>query len=295
MLSPPNPPERKLPDSTQSLLLSSQGFDWRGIQLECHHKPMGEENVISLDQLHLICIETTQRPCDAHKWMDGQFQSRPIIQGDIFVLPEKVQFRERFEGAIDYILLYLDADWVATVAQEAIDPDRIEILPHFPKPDPFIYHSGLRLKSAVETSSSFNQLYAETLALAIAVHLLQQYAGRKTSRDLAALQATAPSRSRLETVTDYIQCYCDRNLSLSELADLAQMSLHYFARSFKQQIGLSPHQYLIRTRVERAKQLLLHNDLTVGEIAHRVGFADQSHLCRHFKQLTGLTPNQWRS
>ena len=45
----------------------------------------------------------------------------------------------------------------------------------------------------------------------------------------------------------------------------------------------------------RSKQLLLHNDLTVGEIAHRVGFADQSHLCRHFKQLTGLTPNQWRS
>ena len=285
--------EQKLPD-TQSLILSSQGFDWRGVHLECHHKPVGEENALSLDRLHLICIETTQRPCNAHKWMDGRFQSRPIIQGDIFVLPEKVQFRERFEGAIDYILLYLDADWVATVAQEAIDPDCIEILPHFPQPDPFIYHSGLRLKSAIETQGSFNQLYAETLALAIAIHLLQHYAGRKTSQSLATLE-TAPSRSRLEAVTDYIQCYCDRNLSLSELANLAQMSLYHFARSFKQQIGLSPHQYLIRARIERAKQLLLQNDLTIVEIAYHVGFADQSHLCRHFKQLTGLTPRQWRS
>jgi AraC family transcriptional regulator len=294
MLSPLNLTERKLPDSTQSLLLSSQGFDWQGIHLECHHKPMGEENTLSLNQLHLICIETTQRPCDAHKWMDGRFQSRPIIQGDIFVLPEKIQFRERFEGAIDYILLYLDADWVATVAKEAADPDHIELLPHFPQPDPFIYHSGLRLKSAIETKGNFNQLYAETLAMAIAVHLLQHYAGRRTRRNLSALNAAAPSRSRLEAVTDYIQCYCDRNLSLSELAELAQMSLHYFAHSFKQQIGLSPHQYLIRARVERAKQLLLQNDLTVIEIAYRVGFADQSHLCRHFKQLTGLTPKQWR-
>jgi AraC family transcriptional regulator len=255
---------------------------------------MGEENVLSLDQLHLLCIETTQRPCDAQKWMDGRFQSRPIIQGDIFVLPEKVQFRERFEGAIDYILLYLDANWVATVAQEAINPDCLEILPHFPKPDPFIYQTGLRLKSAIEAKGSFNHLYAETLALAIAVHLLQHYAGRKPSRDLATFNAVA-SRSKLEAVTDYIQCHCDRNISLSELATLAEMSLHYFARSFKQQIGLSPHQYLIRSRIERAKQLLLQNDLTVVEIAHRVGFADQSHLCRHFKQLTGLTPKQWRS
>jgi len=101
------------------------------------------------------------------------------------VLPKQVQFRERFEGAIDYILLYLDADWVAAVAQEALDPDHIEILPHFPQPDPFIYQTGLLLKSAVEVQGSFNQLYGETLALALSVHLLQHYAGRKASRKLA--------------------------------------------------------------------------------------------------------------
>jgi AraC family transcriptional regulator len=286
--------ESKFPNSTQSILLSSQDTDWRGIHLEYHHKLKGEENSLVLDQLHLLCVETTQRPCDAHKWMDDRFQSRPIIQGDIFVLPKQVQFRERFEGAIDYILLFLDADWVATVAQEALDPDHVEILPHFPQPDPFIYQTGLLLKSAIEAKGSFNQLYGETLALALAVNLLQHYTGRKTSRKLAALNPVVSSRSKLEAIADYIQIHCDRNLSLIELANLAQMSLYYFARSFKQQIGLSPHQYLIRCRVERAKALLLQNELTVVEVAHRVGFADQSHLNRHFKQLTGLAPRQWR-
>lgn len=294
MLLPSKLTKSHLPDSTQSLLLSSQVADWRGIHLEYHHKPKGEENSLVLDQLHLLCVETTQRPCDAHKWMDGRFQSRPIIQGDVFVLPKQVQFRERFEGAIDYILLYLDADWVAAVAQEALDPDHIEILPHFPQPDPFIYQTGLLLKSAIEVKGSFNQLYGETLALALSVHLLQHYAGRKASRKLAAIAPVPSSSSNLAAIADYIQIHCDRNLSLIELANLAQMSLYYFARSFKQQIGLSPHQYLLRCRVERAKALLLQNELTVMEIAHRVGFADQSHLNRHFKQLTGLAPKQWR-
>lgn len=294
MLLPSKLIKSHLPDSTQSLLLSSQVADWRGIHLEYHHKPKGEENSLVLDQLHLLCVETTQRPCDAHKWMDGRFQSRPIIQGDIFVLPKQVQFRERFEGAIDYILLYLDADWVAAVAQEALDPDHIEILPHFPQPDPFIYQTGLLLKSAIEVKGSFNQLYGETLALALSVHLLQHYAGRKASRKLAAIAPVPSSSSKLAAIADYIQIHCDRNLSLIELSNLAQMSLYYFARSFKQQIGLSPHQYLLRCRVERAKALLLQNELTVVEIAHRVGFADQSHLNRHFKQLTGLAPRQWR-
>jgi len=294
MLLPSKPIKSHLPNSPQSLLLSSQVADWRGIHLEYHHKPKGEENSLVLDQLHLLCVETTQRPCDAHKWMDGRFQSRPIIQGDVFLLPKQVQFRERFEGAIDYILLYLDADWVAAVAQEALDPDHIEILPHFPQPDPFIYQTGLLLKSAIEAEGAFNQLYGETLALALSVHLLQHYAGRKANQKLAAIAPVPSSSSNLAAIADYIQIHCDRNLSLIELANLAQMSLYYFARSFKQQIGLSPHQYLLRCRVERAKALLLQNELTVTEIAHRVGFADQSHLNRHFKQLTGLAPKQWR-
>ena len=281
-----------LPISETSLLLSSQEANWQGVHLEYHHKPKGEENSLALSQWHLLCIETTQRPCDARKWMDSRFQQRPIIHGDVFLLPEQVQFRERFEGAIDYILLYLKADWVAAIAHETIEPDRVEILPHFPKPDPFIYQTGLMLKSAIAAKGRFNQLYGETLALALAAHLLQHYAGEKASQNL--LQSAAQPASKLTAIADYMQTHCDRNLSLSELASQAQMSLHYFARSFKQTVGLSPHQYLIRCRLDRAKAMLLQNELSIAEIAQRVGFSDQSHLSRHFRQQTGVTPRQWR-
>jgi AraC family transcriptional regulator len=68
------------------------------------------------------------------------------------------------------------------------------------------------------------------------------------------------------------------------------MSPHYFSRLFKRSTGFAPHQYLIKCRIERAKQLLLKGKLTIAEVAYSVGFANQGHLNYHFKRLVGITP-----
>lgn len=68
------------------------------------------------------------------------------------------------------------------------------------------------------------------------------------------------------------------------------MSTYHFARLFKQSIGVTPHQYVIRCRVARAKHLLLQGELNIAEVAKSVGFFDQSHLTKHFKRLVGVTP-----
>ena len=91
-------------------------------------------------------------------------------------------------------------------------------------------------------------------------------------------------------VIDYINNHLEQDLSLIELAAIAQMSPHYFSHLFKQSTGMTPHQYVIRCRVECAKELLLQRKLTIAEIAYKVGFANQSHLNRHFKRLLGVTP-----
>ena len=84
--------------------------------------------------------------------------------------------------------------------------------------------------------------------------------------------------------------YLDRDLTLTELAAIAQLSPNYFTRSFKQSTGFTPHQYVIRQRVEKAKQLLVEGQLAIADIALEVGFAHQSHLNRHFKRWVGVTP-----
>lgn len=89
---------------------------------------------------------------------------------------------------------------------------------------------------------------------------------------------------------EYIDANLNYSLSLSELGQLMQISLSYFARLFKKSTGLAPHQYLIRQRVKRTKTLLKQRKLSIAEIADAVGFANQAHLNYHFKRLTGITP-----
>ena len=81
--------------------------------------------------------------------------------------------------------------------------------------------------------------------------------------------------------------------SAKELATSVQMSPHYFSRLFKETTGVTPHQYVVRCRIDRAKVLLKQRKLSIAEIAKEVGFVDQSHLHRYFKRLVGVTPKKY--
>ena len=102
------------------------------------------------------------------------------------------------------------------------------------------------------------------------------------------------THTRLQQVLDYIQTHLDRDLSLAELAEVINISPTYFASLFKQAIEVSPHQYVVQQRVERAKLMLSKTDLAIADIALQVGFSSQSHLNQQFKRLTGMTPKQVR-
>jgi transcriptional regulator GlxA family with amidase domain len=92
--------------------------------------------------------------------------------------------------------------------------------------------------------------------------------------------------------------HIDRNIgqriSVEALAKLANLSVWHFARAFKQSVGVTPHNYLMRRRVERAMELLSGTDMRLSEIAIAAGFADQSHLARRFRQHYGMSPRDYR-
>ncbi|MBE9196464.1 AraC family transcriptional regulator [Synechocystis sp. LEGE 06083] len=98
----------------------------------------------------------------------------------------------------------------------------------------------------------------------------------------------------LEKVTNFMQSHLDQDLSVEEIAQELGLSQFHFSRLFKQKTGITPHQYLIKLRLERAKHLLKNTKLAVNEIADECCFANPSHLARHLRRETGLSPKQFR-
>jgi AraC-like DNA-binding protein len=99
---------------------------------------------------------------------------------------------------------------------------------------------------------------------------------------------------RSQQICEYIASNLDQNISLETLAKMAGLSVHHFARVFKQSIGIPPHCYILQRRIERARHLLLNTKRPLSEIALSAGFSDQSHLARHFRRTTGLSPSAMR-
>jgi AraC-like DNA-binding protein len=102
------------------------------------------------------------------------------------------------------------------------------------------------------------------------------------------------SPGALRRVREYVDANLNKTIDLPTLASVAGLSIHHFARGFKQSAGIAPHHYLIRRRVEHAQDMLARTDLSLSEVAYAAGFSDQSHLARHFRQILGVTPGQLR-
>jgi AraC-like DNA-binding protein len=105
-------------------------------------------------------------------------------------------------------------------------------------------------------------------------------------------------RDKMIRVKDYLHSFYRKNISVEDLAEIAQLSRFHLMRTFRRNVGLSPHAYLTQIRVEAAKKLLSEG-ASIVDVASDTGFTDQSHFTRHFKRITGVTPGrhlpQWRS
>jgi AraC-like DNA-binding protein len=99
-----------------------------------------------------------------------------------------------------------------------------------------------------------------------------------------------------QRICEYIESHLDQKVGLEALAAMAGLSTHHFARAFNQSMGIPPHGYLLSRRLERAERMLRETHLPLSEIAIATGFADQSHLARHFRRRTGMSPRlaRWK-
>jgi transcriptional regulator GlxA family with amidase domain len=115
----------------------------------------------------------------------------------------------------------------------------------------------------------------------------------KRNNELQTARVGLPPRAR-RRVQNYIAAHLGQRITNDALAEVAGLSAWYFARVFKQTEGMSPHRYVLHSRVKRAQELLAGTELPLSEIAVAAGFSDQSHYTRCFREIVGVTPGAYR-
>ncbi|NJL49910.1 MAG: helix-turn-helix transcriptional regulator [Leptolyngbyaceae cyanobacterium SM2_5_2] len=276
-------------------LLSSQGAAWQGLHLGYYRQPAHETPEHAAKQ-YIIGIDLGPAS-GAVTVPTAQQHSEVSACGMSCIHPASSAFKERWPEAIEFIDLYLEPTFLTCVASEFVDLDCVEVIPHHCIYDPFLGQIGLLLKSELErgkagTSLIDSQLYVESMATTLVMHLLKHYSTAK--QPVQNIQAGL-SPSSLRRVIAYIHEHLASDLSLTEVANVVPLSTHYFATLFKQSTGETVLQYITRCRIERAKQLLAKRALAIADICQQVGFHDQSYFTKVFQRYNQMTPRAYRS
>jgi len=273
-----------------SAVVTKRKAAWDGIRLE-HCQLRSGEVPAHRHREHVILLSLTDGCKGELITSSGGGLSGTRQRGNICVLPSGLEHQAALEGNSEHLALYVDPLLINKAAAASRLSGSFEIAERYTRSDKIIKHIGMALLGELDSEGLSGRLYAESLANVLAVHLLRNYA-IPTSRPVTFTGGL--SAAKLRHVTDFIEDNYSQDLKLAELAHVAGMSNFHFAREFKRTTGTTPHQYLIKVRVERAKALLANNELPLTEVSLSSGFSHQSHFTRLFRKVTGTTPHSYR-
>jgi AraC family transcriptional regulator len=285
----PNPVEGLLP---RPAVLSSTG--WDSVHLERYHQPKfaTAEHQHTLHAIAIGLPDASGVCASGYRWLDGKQTLERRQARDISIIPAGVAHRCSWDSEAQFMVLALEPELLIQVGQDWVNPDSIELLPRpMAVQDSLLQNIFTTLEAEAKTAGLGGQLLVDSLTTTLVVHLLRHYCA---TRPKLSTYTGGLSESTRSQIKDYIDTHLHRDLKLVELAALAQISPYYFARLFKQNEGITPHQYILKKRIERAQTLLRHSPASLAEISARTGFCDQSHMTRCFKRTLGKTPAQVR-
>jgi AraC family transcriptional regulator len=262
---------------------SSAGRSWNGFDAILYEASAGfsEQQFVR----HNVSMQIG-RPLLVTSRCGGETLRRLQVPGDVKIVPPGVPRVWETEAATIKLSMYLSQSLMHSTAETmGVKGSHVAIPPQLHVRDPRIEHIGWAVKAELESPDPLGRLYGEGLGLALASHLLRRYAGASDPRSDSRF-----SRRRLQRVVEYVRDHLADELSLAQLAELVNMSPSQFKVVFKRSTGLPVHQYVIRARVEYATELIASEKSPLSQIALQAGFANQSHMARCMKRLTGITP-----
>ena len=193
-------------------------------------------------------------------------------------------------GPFDYLHYYVSRDLLDGVATEnkiaPIDSFRMV----FFEEDLVVAQLTKSILGQVRNREPLSMLALEDISILVSTHLLQHYGNGK---EMLRAQRRLESWQKIRT-EEMLRAHLQGEIRIADLATACQLSPSHFSRCFRQSFGTSVHQWLIRLRIDIAKDLLREPQVILAEVAFQSGFCDQAAFTRAFTKLEAITPFRWR-
>lgn len=247
------------------------------------------------DVHHVVMAMNEGFRAQARELGTGRWRSYEVAPGELLVTgagaaPTELCWESLGRGrTIDVVDLYLDP-WAAGHGDDTDAPLSLDSQWTLLR-DPLLSRLLVELSQGLSRPDSGEILFGELATTLFARQLGRAHGGVGAP---ARLQRGGLAPCSLGRVREYVAAHLAGTIRLAQLAAVAGLSPFHFARAFKLSVGLSPHAYVVRCRIEEAKRLLATSSLPISDIARRTGFRGAGQLSTRFRASTGSAPSAFR-
>ena len=276
--------------STQPLRTSRQ-LTWPGVEVHRYRLTGPPEPAYSLPFIGVF-LPHVEEPYRSEMTIGGKVITALMDNTKVSIVPAGLMrkvLRNR-EAPVEVTAIFLDPLAVTHIARAQTGVDFPEIIPQFGISDPLIRSIGMMLDAELSAERPSPRIYAESLVSALAAQIFAKYTRPVANENYRRCTQSPQLRRSIEFINQNL----DKNLSLGDVAAIAHMSKYHFAKSFREAIGIPPHQYLVKMRMEKARKLLKDHTMSLEEVAWGVGYADKGHFANQFLRIVGTTPKRYR-
>ena len=224
-----------------------------------------------------------------YRTTEGSVRRQTVTERQISIIPAGQPYQLSCLPGADLTVVRIAPDLLKRIARES-GMRAVEVVGQYGAFDPVIWHLGRTLRAELRRHRQLDGTYLQSVAVVLTRHLLSTYVTAVLPHENGGLP-----RFKLRRAIEYIHEHLAGDISFRDVAAHVRMSAYHFARMFKQSTGSSPHDYIVRCRIERAKTLLAEARLPISDVAFEVGYKSQSHFTTCFGRVTGVTPGAFRA
>jgi AraC family transcriptional regulator len=271
-------------------LLDSTTSPWRGVKMEqyltgssvCPESPVG-------NYLAALCLNGS---CDTeYSLTPDKVLKVPYRSGALFATGPRTIPARRSTGDAEFLVLEIAPNFASLATDELQIHETVEVEPLWGAKDERLRYIMLTLRNELLAGCPSGPMFADYMALSFATALITSNSSHASA---AAGDKSGLSPASVRQITAFILDNLSGDLSLAAMANHLQMGPCHFGRAFKASTGHSPHQFVLRRRVERALRMLKETTTNIADMAYELGFCSQGHFTTVFGKVVGVSPDKYR-